>query len=163
MILFGYVLAIAETEEDSDTTKLVIIRSLNTLCLYNGSTIVKSYKIAVGKKTTPTPLGSFKVVNKVVNPGWFPQGKDPIPAGVDYNPIGTRWIGLSEKSYGIHGTNQPKSIGKKASKGCIRMNNKDVEELFDLVSIGTTVQIIDTQAPAEKAQIPNLILTTKTP
>lgn len=146
MILLGYTLGLTEPEEErSDSTKIVIIRSANMLYLYNCGTVIKTYKIAVGKKATPTPAGKFRIVNKIVNPGWYPLGKDPVPAGVSSNPVGTRWMGLNEKGYGIHGTNQPQSIGKKASKGCIRMNNKDVEELFDLVKVGTPVEIIDTK------------------
>lgn len=144
LILFAYTLSSAEPEnESSDTTKIVIIRSANTLYLYNGDSIVKHYKIAVGKKATPTPVGSFKIVTKVVNPGWFPKGKESVAGGISANPVGSRWMGLSEKGYGIHGTNKPSSIGKNASKGCIRMNNKDVEELFPLVAVGTSVNIID--------------------
>lgn len=143
-ILLVYTLGLAEPdEENADTTKIIIIRSANTLCLYVNDSMVKTYKIAVGKKATPTPVGNFRIVNKIVNPGWYPQGKDPIPAGVASNPVGTRWLGLSEKGYGIHGTNKPSSIGKMASKGCIRMKNKDVEELFALVTIGTPVEIIE--------------------
>ncbi len=108
LILFAYTLSSAEPEnESSDTTKIVIIRSANTLYLYNGDSIVKHYKIAVGKKATPTPVGSFKIVTKVVNPGWFPKGKESVAGGISANPVGSRWMGLSEKGYGIHGTNKP--------------------------------------------------------
>jgi lipoprotein-anchoring transpeptidase ErfK/SrfK len=162
-ILLAYSLGLADPdEESSDSTKIVIIRAANTLYLYNGDTIIKSYKIAVGKKTTPTPLGQFRIVNRIVNPGWFPQGKDPVPAGVTANPVGTRWMGLSEKGYGIHGTNKPSSIGKMASKGCIRMKNKDIEDLFALVKVGTPVEIIESQestAVVEKS--PEIIVATE--
>jgi len=67
------------------------------------------------------------------------------------NPLGNRWMGLSKKSYGIHGTNVPASIGKAASHGCIRMGKHDVEELFELVRVGDTVEIVGTRnAEAEK-------------
>jgi L,D-transpeptidase ErfK/SrfK len=160
LILLAYSLGIAEPDEESSaSTKIIIIRAANTLYLYSGDTILKTYKIAVGKKATPTPVGEFKIVNKIVNPGWFPQGKDSVPAGVSANPVGTRWMGLSEKGYGIHGTNKPSSIGKMASKGCIRMNNKDAEELFAMVKIGTPVDIIDKVEPVEVAQSnPEVIL-----
>src|SRR5205085_6157012 len=91
------------------------------------------------KPTTPSPTGQFTVMNKVSNPVYRAHGQD-VAAGSN-NPVGTRWIGLSLKGYGIHGTNAPKSIGKDASHGCIRMRNKDVEELFELVAVGVPVEL----------------------
>ena len=81
---------------------------------------------SVGKPSTLTPTGTFTIVNKAVNPG---------------GPFGARWMVLSKPHYGIHGTNKPSSIGKTVSHGCVRMYNKDVIELFNLVPIGTTVKI----------------------
>ena len=63
-----------------------------------------------------------------------------IPSGKD-NPLGTRWVGLSQKGYGIHGTNAPKSIGHAASHGCIRLRNRDMEKLFTMLRVGDVVQI----------------------
>jgi nucleoid-associated protein YgaU len=93
-----------------------------------GQREIKAYPIAVGKPATPTPAGTYHIINKVVNPG-----------GV----LGTRWMGLDIPNgpYGIHGTFQPDSIGKAISNGCIRMYNQDVENIFSQVSIGTTVVI----------------------
>ena len=153
LILLAYTLGLTEPqEESSDSTKIAIIRSANVLYLYMNDSIAKTYKIAVGKKATPTPVGNFRIANKVVNPGWYPQGKDPVPPSVSANPVGTRWLGLSEKGYGIHGTNKPSSIGKMASKGCIRMNNIDVEDLFELVKIGTPVEIMEKEESVEIAK-----------
>lgn len=88
----------------------------------------KIYPIAVGKPGTPTPTGTFHIINKTVNPGGM---------------LGTRWMGLDIPNgpYGIHGTFQPDSIGKAISNGCIRLYNSDIEELFSLSRIGTTVVI----------------------
>jgi len=85
------------------------------------------------------PDGKFHVTNRVSNPTYYHQGKkvDPGPQ----NPVGTRWIGLDEKGYGIHGTNAPSSIGKSASHGCIRMAKKDLEEFFEMVRPGDVVEI----------------------
>lgn len=88
---------------------------------------IKSYPIATGKILTKTPTGTYKIINKQMNPG---------------GPFGARWMGLNRKGYGIHGTNNPASIGKAVSHGCIRMYNKDVIELFNLVSVGTKVKIV---------------------
>jgi len=91
--------------------------------------VIKTYAVATGKSDTPTPLGTFKIVEKAKWGGGF----------------GSRWMGLDVPwgKYGIHGTNRPGSIGFNASAGCVRMRNKDVEELFDIVNHNTTVTIIN--------------------
>ena len=80
------------------------------------------------------------MIQRLPDPTWYGPGRI-VPPGKS-NPLGTRWLGLSRKGYGIHGTNAPKSIGKRASHGCIRMRNHDIEELFELVSVGDTVELI---------------------
>lgn len=97
-----------------------------TLSLYRSGRFYKAYPVATGKPTTPTPTGTFTIVNKQVNPG---------------GPFGTRWMGLSKPHYGIHGTNNPASIGTAASNGCVRMFNNDVEDLFSHVGVGVVVRI----------------------
>ena len=96
------------------------------LKLYDGHHLIKIYPIAVGKMVTSTPMGTYRIINKQSNPG---------------GPFGAFWMGLSKLHYGIHGTNNPSSIGKSVSHGCIRMHNEDVLELAFMVSIGTTVTI----------------------
>lgn len=109
------------------------------LALFENGKVIRVYRVAVGKTSTPSPSGEFKVVNRVTNPTYYHKGQ-VIGAGKS-NPVGTRWMGLSAKGYGIHGTNQPNSIGKAASTGCIRMGKRDLEELFTLLQVGDTVQI----------------------
>jgi L,D-transpeptidase ErfK/SrfK len=109
------------------------------LVLMNGDRAVRVYDIAVGKASTPSPQGEFRIINRIPNPAWYTVGKVVAPG--KGNPLGTRWMGLSARGYGIHGTNAPKSIGKAASHGCIRMHAADLEELFDLVSVGVVVEI----------------------
>jgi len=109
------------------------------LALFENGRVVRLYRVAVGKTSTPSPVGEFKIVNRVTNPTYYHKGQ-VIGAG-NGNPVGTRWMGLSAKGYGIHGTNQPNSIGKAASTGCIRMGKHDLEELFAIVDVGDTVQI----------------------
>lgn len=109
------------------------------LALIEHGRVVKVYRVAVGKKVTASPSGEFKIVNRLTNPTYYHPGK-VIPAGKS-NPLGTRWMGLSLKGYGIHGTNEPGSIGKAASHGCIRMAKADLEQLFDLVRVGDVVEI----------------------
>jgi hypothetical protein len=100
----------------------------------------KIYRVAVGKPSTPSPIGTFRVISRVSNPTYSHRGKVVLPG--PGNPVGTRWIGLSEKGYGIHGTNAPNSIGKAASHGCIRMERRDLEELFAMLKVGATVEIV---------------------
>jgi len=112
--------------------------------IYNGY-IVKQYRIATGALDTPTPTGDFSIINKEKNPVWYsPDG--PIPPDDPRNQLGTRWMGIEneetrKRGLGIHGTIAPETIGQDVSDGCIRLRNEDVEELFDLISIGNTVRI----------------------
>lgn len=100
--------------------------SKHQLKLFDGNRLIKVYPIAVGKILSPTPYGTYKIMNKQLHP----------PA-----PFGVLWMGLSKPHYGIHGTNNPASIGKNVSHGCIRMFNQDVQELSSRVPIGTRVSI----------------------
>nr|WP_281183298.1 L,D-transpeptidase [Bacillus marinisedimentorum] len=100
-------------------------------------------KAATGKSDDLTPTGTFQVIAKLENPWYSPKG---ITGGSPDNPLGTRWLGLSVpgtsgEKYGIHGTNNPSSIGKDVSLGCIRLDNRNVEWLFDRVPLGTKVVI----------------------
>jgi lipoprotein-anchoring transpeptidase ErfK/SrfK len=100
--------------------------SKHQLKLFDGHRLIKTYPIAVGKILSPTPSGTYTIINKQRNPG---------------GPFGVLWMGLSKPHYGIHGTNNPASIGKNVSHGCIRMFNQDVLELSSRVPIGTRVFI----------------------
>ena len=109
------------------------------LALIENGQVVKIYQTAVGAPKSPTPSGTFKITQRVANPTWF--GPDTVVGPGKNNPVGTRWLGLSKKGYGIHGTNSPSSIGKNASHGCVRMRNRDVEDLFARVSVGDVVEL----------------------
>ena len=101
--------------------------------------VVKLYVVAVGASISPSPEGDFGIVNRVENPTYYHPGKVIGPG--TQNPLGTRWMGLSKTGFGIHGTNQPESIGKAASHGCIRMKQQDLEELFAMLRVGDQVHI----------------------
>jgi lipoprotein-anchoring transpeptidase ErfK/SrfK len=127
---------------------IVIHRGSNRLYLYNGVRLVRIFPVATGQSIYPTPLGHFQIVVKWVNPWWYPPTQDawarglkPVPPGPG-NPLGTRWMGLSAPGVGIHGTNEPWSIGHSESHGCIRMQVASAEWLFNRVRIGTPVFII---------------------
>jgi lipoprotein-anchoring transpeptidase ErfK/SrfK len=126
-------------DEQRQNRRVVISLPDRKLALLEGNGIVRVYDVAVGKLSTPSPQGQFSIVTRIPHPTWYGP-EQVVPPGAA-NPLGTRWIGLSVKGYGIHGTNAPKSIGKAASHGCIRMRNRDVEELFDLVSTGVPVEL----------------------
>jgi L,D-transpeptidase ErfK/SrfK len=131
--------AVEAVAEETHVRQIVISIPDKKLVLLEDGEVKKIYPIAVGKASTPSPVGTFQIANRVVNPTWFgPRGA--VPPG-KANPLGTRWMGIGYKGYGIHGTNAPKSIGKAASHGCIRMRTKDAEELFKLVAVGDEVQL----------------------
>jgi L,D-transpeptidase ErfK/SrfK len=125
--------------EERRGDRIVVSIADRKLVLMDGDRAVKIYDVAVGKASTPSPEGEFRIINRIPNPAWYAPGKVVAPG--KGNPLGTRWMGLSAKGYGIHGTNAPKSIGKAASHGCIRMRAADLEELFDLVNVGVAVEI----------------------
>jgi hypothetical protein len=127
---------------------VVIARESKQLKLYDGRRIVRTFRIATGQDSYPTPLGTFGIATKQRDPWWYPppdsdwaQGKEPVPPGPG-NPLGTRWMGLTAPLVGIHGTPDAASIGYSASHGCIRMLIPDADWLFDQVEVGTPVVIV---------------------
>ena len=127
---------------------IVIRRGSNRLSLYRGPRLVRTFQVATGQASYPTPLGRFQIVVKWKNPTWYPptydawaKGLKPVPPGPN-NPLGTRWMGLSSPGVGIHGTDEPASIGYSLSHGCIRMQVPQAEWLFDHVTVGTPVFIV---------------------
>jgi len=127
---------------------IVIKRGSNKLTLYSGMKKVRTFTVATGQNIYPTPLGRFQIVVKWKNPWWYPptndawaKGLKPVPPGPN-NPLGTRWMGLSAPGVGIHGTDEPASIGYSLSHGCIRMLVPQAEWLFDHVNVGTPVFIV---------------------
>jgi len=129
-----------DDNEDDDSGRVVLVSLVDRqLAVIQDGEVIATFQVAVGADVTPSPTGEFKLVSRVENPTYYHPGV-VIPAGKD-NPLGTRWLGLSQKGYGIHGTNAPKSIGHAASHGCIRLRNRDVEKLFTLVNVGDTVKI----------------------
>jgi lipoprotein-anchoring transpeptidase ErfK/SrfK len=152
ILVIAAVKAAAEenTLEIKPSRRIVVSFPDRKLALIEGNNVIKIYDIAVGKPSTPSPSGEFQIVNRIANPSWY--GRDKVVGPGAGNPVGTRWMGLNVRGYGIHGTNAPGSIGKAASHGCIRMRNRDVEELFELVGVGVTVEL-DTDRPDIFTQI----------
>jgi lipoprotein-anchoring transpeptidase ErfK/SrfK len=137
----------AHAQESSRPTEVgerrrIVVSLINhKLVLFEGERVLRVYDVAVGKRSTPSPQGKFAIINRVPNPTWYGPGTVVAPG--KSNPLGSRWMGLSAKGYGIHGTNVPTSIGKAASHGCIRMRKQDLEELFEMVTVGTIVELVD--------------------
>lgn len=109
------------------------------LALLENGRVVKVYGVAVGAEGSPSPTGTFRISQRLTHPTYY-HPHVVIPPGKD-NPLGTRWIGLGLKGFGIHGTNQPRSVGRAASHGCIRMRKADLEQLFAMVKPGDVVEI----------------------
>ena len=137
--------ALAQENQGRTTRRIVVSIPDRKLAVIEGERVVRIFEIAVGAPASPSPTGVFKVANSIANPTWYSKGKI-VPPGKG-NPIGTRWLGLSLKGYGIHGTNAPSSIGHNASHGCIRMRNREVEELFQMVGVGDRVELYAERNP----------------
>lgn len=141
----------AEEKVEEPEKKIVINTASRGLYLYNKGVKTRLYPIAIGATASPTPSGYFKIIEKEVNPTWT-DPKDPkkvVESGPG-NPLGYRWMRIWG-NYGIHGTNNEASIGTFVSNGCIRMRENDVEELFELVPMGTPVEISYNRVVVEKA------------
>ena len=100
--------------------------------------LVAAWIVGVGRPGNDTRPGTYRIGDKQVDPMWFRPGREPVPFGDPENPLGTRWLGWEEadgreSSLGFHGTNDPEGIGQAVSDGCIRMYNRHVEELFDIL------------------------------
>ncbi len=147
----------AAPAKPANTKKIVINSASRILMLWDGDTKVAIYPLGLGKVSTPTPEGYFKIQTKEINPTWI-DPSDPeyyIPSGPS-NPLGYRWMQIYG-NYGIHGTNRPDSIGHYVSNGCIRMREKDVEDLFGRVDVGTPVEINYNRVVVEKADDDNIV------
>jgi lipoprotein-anchoring transpeptidase ErfK/SrfK len=136
-----------EVGESELGAAVVIMRGSNRLRLYRNAKLVRTFGVATGEPSYPTPVGAFEIVTMQRNPWWYPPpsdwaaDSDPVPPGPG-NPLGTRWMGISSPYVGIHGTPDAASIGYSASHGCIRMRISEAEWLFQRVKVGTPVFIV---------------------
>lgn len=126
---------------------ICVSKSQRQLYVYLDGKFVRDFPVAVGTEEHPTPEGTFTVsTKKLHDPPWYRRddagGTEVIPPGDPRNILGSRWIGLEEDpQYGIHGTTDPAAINKQSSRGCVRMQNGDIEELYDLTPPGSRVEI----------------------
>ncbi|WP_296239878.1 MULTISPECIES: L,D-transpeptidase family protein [unclassified Psychrobacter] len=127
--------------------RVVANKADKTLYAYNGDKLVATYPTTIGSDATPSPQGSFKIINKVKMP-WYKatvgKGADKqihmLPPGPN-SPVGVVWMGLSKPSYGIHGSPKPEGISRQASAGCVRLTNWDVLEVYANIENGATVEL----------------------
>jgi lipoprotein-anchoring transpeptidase ErfK/SrfK len=140
VILWASAEAMAQDDQSKVTRRIVVSIPDRKLAVIENDRVVRIFETAVGAPNSPSPTGTFRIINSIEHPTWYTKGRT-VPPG-PANPLGTRWLGLSAKGYGIHGTSAPSSIGKNASHGCIRMRNHDVEQLFKMVQVGDVVELI---------------------
>lgn len=145
-LLLGAIRAAAQPPSDAFTPKPQLTRRIvisipdRKLALLQNDKILKVYDIAVGAPVSPSPNGQYIIATRLENPAYYHPGVVIDPGAT--NPLGPRWIGLNIKGFGIHGTNHPESIGKSASHGCIRLHNRDIQDLFARVQVGDRVSIL---------------------
>ncbi|RFU69209.1 L,D-transpeptidase [Bacillus sp. V59.32b] len=125
---------------------IIVNKATNKLAFIKDNAVQEVLPAGTGRSQELTPEGLFTVKVKAVNPYYRKQN---IPGGDPKNPLGTRWIGFDAKNtagriYGVHGTNQPWTVGKYISNGCIRLKNADVERLYNKVPIGTKILVTKT-------------------
>ncbi|MBM7552366.1 L,D-transpeptidase [Thalassobacillus pellis] len=125
---------------------IIVNKSINQLALFDDGKLEEVYPVASGATEELTPTGLFTITVKAKDP--YYRKKD-IPGGNANNPLGTRWVGFDAEGtdgriFGVHGTNQPDSVGKYVSNGCIRMYNKQVESLYERVPTGSKILVVDT-------------------
>lgn len=141
----------SENQSKSHTERRIVVSIPDRkLALIENGRATKLYDVAVGAPVSPSPTGEFQIVQRLENPTYYKPGV-VIGPGVG-NPLGTRWMGLNVKGFGIHGTDRPDSIGHNASHGCIRLRNRDIEDLFARVKVGDRVSLIAERSD-EVAQI----------
>ncbi len=149
MMFLAAVEAMAQEKQSAPGRRIVVSLADRKLAVVEAGHVVKIFPTAVGAPRTPSPVGSYHVVQRLSDPTWYTKGRI-VPPG-KANPLGTRWLGLSAKGYGIHGTNAPASVGHDVSHGCIRMRNRDVEELFAMVTVGDPVELYNERVPELEA------------
>ena len=144
-LLFATAEALAQQEQARGSRRIVVSIPDCKLAILESGKVVRIYPTAVGAVGSPSPAGKYTIVTRLTEPTWYGKGKIVGPG--KNNPLGTRWLGLSVLGYGIHGTNNPASIGRCASHGCIRLRNRDVEQLFEVVRVGDAVELVDERTP----------------
>jgi L,D-transpeptidase ErfK/SrfK len=139
---------------DESSVQLLLNLETRSLEVREANQPAVFYEVAVGQADWQTPVGKFRVINKIENPAWqHPITKEEIEPGPD-NPLGTHWIGFwsdGQAQIGFHGTNQEDLIGEAVSHGCVRMRNQDIQALYQRVDVDTTVTVVSGAAVKRQA------------
>lgn len=143
ILLFSPLWPLGNAEKLGDPY-VIVNKTSNRLALIEEGKIKEVYKVATGKSKELTPEGEFTITVKAIDP--YYRKKD-IPGGDKTNPLGSRWIGFDARNtdgrtFGIHGNNNPAAIGRFVTAGCIRMYEKDVQELYSRLMVGTRIKVI---------------------
>ena len=124
-----------------DPVHTVVDLSARLLLYYHGDEVVCAWPVTIGREGRTIP-GAYEAGQKKEEPMWFPRGREPVPYGEPENPLGTRWIAWEgPHGLGFHGTSEEDQIGEEASDGCVRLKNKDVEELFEILPVGSDIVV----------------------
>lgn len=139
--IWVYPLKTTEVKAASPSQQLIVNTNTHKMAFYQNGVLIRNFTVATGKSTTPTPTGSFIIVNKIKNRPYY---TGHIKGGDPRNPLGDRWLGLNMAgtwgtTYAIHGTNNNQAIGKSTTLGCIRMYNNDIHWLFEQIHEKATV------------------------
>lgn len=128
----------------ANTYRIVVDKAYKMLFLFKDNSIESVFPVCIGEHTPDkeTPTGYYKIVNKVYDPVWYFEGKVYKPYKFDKeNGLGVVWMGWNLPSYGLHGTNEPFSIGFANSHGCVRMENKDALFIANTIPLGTPIEV----------------------
>jgi lipoprotein-anchoring transpeptidase ErfK/SrfK len=147
------IVANIRNEVPEDIHLIVAHKGAKQLYLFNSrNQMIGSFPATIGSSDTPSPTGTYKITGVAQNPWYsyspsnFIQGNNTKPLSLPPGPnapVGNIWIGLSKKSFGIHGTPNPSAISKTASHGCIRLTNWDANDLGKKVKSGVTVKFLE--------------------
>ena len=136
--------AISTPEENNKVLATHVVLNLKErrVYVYQDDQVLANYRVAIGKRGWETPKGNFSVIEMVENPQWKNPWNGRVSAAGPNSPLGERWIGFSReggKYIGFHGTPGEHVMGQAVSHGCVRMQNRDVKELYEFVQTGIPV------------------------
>ncbi|WP_257984323.1 L,D-transpeptidase family protein [Neobacillus cucumis] len=157
LLLFSLCFGVPSSSAATVNKFIIINKAINRLAYYENGQLKRQFKVGTGRSRSLTPEGKFKIVNKIVNRPYY---TGHIPGGDPRNPLGNRWMGLNARgtwgtTYGIHGNNNPSSIGGYVSSGCVRMYDNEVEWLFNQVPVNTPVVITTSKSSFDAIAVAN--------
>ena len=129
----------------TDAISGVVELASHSIKIWVGDLLIRVYQVGLGRPDTPTRVGVFTILEKQLNPAWYPPGGgSPVQAGDSKNPLGRYFIKFAHeihKGYGLHGTKDQASVGKNKSLGCVRLRGEDMDDLFQILPRGAKIRI----------------------